>query len=68
MAYYATGDPINMEIITQVKYSFDRSENISIDFDPLTFLIPISFVRRSVINEESPIRPRHEMMIARNEE
>ena len=68
MAYQATGHAIIIEIITHIIYSPDNNVNISLDFAPLIFLIPISFVRRSVINEESPKRPRHEMKIARNEE
>ena len=48
-------------------YSLDKRENISNDFAPFTFLIPISFVLRSVINNDNPISPRHEMMIARKE-
>ena len=37
------------------------------DFAPFIFLIPISFVLRTVINEDNPISPRHEIMIARKE-
>ena len=62
---HATGHAIIIETITQITYSRDNRENISIDFAPLIFLIPISFVLRSVMNEDNPMRPRHEITIAR---
>jgi len=67
MAYQATGHAIIIEIITHIIYSPDSRENISIDFAPFIFLIPISFVLRIVIKEDNPISPRHEIMIARKE-
>jgi hypothetical protein len=67
MAYQAMGLAIITEISTHNIYSFDTKENISMDFAPFTFLIPISFVLSSVINKDNPINPRHEMMIARKE-
>ena len=55
------------EIVINEIYSFDSKENISMDFAPFVLLIPISFVLRSVINEDNPTSPRHEMMIASKE-
>ena len=57
MTYQAMGLAIIMEIITHMIYSFDSKENISLDFAPFAFLIPISFVLRSVINDDNPIKP-----------
>jgi len=61
------GTETTIEINTKSIYSFDNNANISFDFAPFAFRIPISFVRRSVINEDKPINPRHEMMIANKE-
>jgi len=67
MTYQAMGLAIIMEISTHNKYSFDNKKNISKDFAPFIFLIPISFVLSSVINRDNPISPSVEMMIARKE-
>ncbi len=64
MAYQATGIEMNMEISTQNRYSFDKKENISKDLAPFTFLMPISFVLRPIINEDNPISPRQDITIA----
>jgi len=67
MAYQEIGQAIIKEINTHIIYSPDSNENIPLDFAPFIFLIPISFVLRSVINDDNPISPRQEIMIARKE-
>ena len=67
MAYQAIGHAIKIEIITHIIYSPDSRENISKDFAPFIFLIPISFVLARVIKEDNPINPRHEIMMASKE-
>ena len=63
----ATGLAIIIEMSTQSMYCFDKSKKIWFDFAPFAFRIPISFVFRSVINEESPISPKHEIKTANRE-
>ena len=68
MPNQAIGLAISIEINTNTRYSFDSNKNILIALAPFTFLIPISFVRISIMNNDNPISPIHDIIIARKEE
>ena len=65
MAHQVTGTEIINAMPTSNKNSFDTSNNTCCTEAPNTFRIPISFVRCSITNAESPNKPRLAIMIAK---
>jgi len=61
---HATGEAIKKAIITRTKNSLVSNRTIPADDAPSTFRMPISFVRRVVLNDDKPNKPRHEIRIA----
>ena len=64
IAHQASGVAITNAKINTRK-SLDNKLNKEATLAPNTFLIPISFVRCSAVNNTNPNNPRHEMNMAR---
>ena len=62
---YAKGQAIRLDKITHFKKFFVSRSTIPDVEAPTTFLMPISFVLCSAVNDASPKSPRHEIKIVK---
>ena len=64
-AHHASGTAISIAIPTNCKKFFATSKVMLLMFAPSTLLMPISFVRCTVVKAASPNKPRQASIIAR---